>query len=465
MKSKEIIHKSIQIMGSLAIALATGCASEKTVPLQPQTMAESFEQRSLNDPGLLDYLRHTAGVPQGGWTLDQLTRVGFYFSPSLDAARARLKKAESETRSAELQPNPALSVPLQYASAAMKPWTYGLTFDIPIDLGGKRVAIANRARALGDVARLELGQQAWQLRSTLRKNLLDLARTVRQSTLLDRQISLESDLVAMMQKRLTVGAVSANELAIEQGSLIKAQLLRSQLSEKHLNALTALADALGLPLEALQNQQFDFGLFEGQIPALPSRVMQHLALENRADMQIALARYKVQQAALQLAVARQYPDLSLGVGYLFDQGENKYSFTPTLNNLPVFHGNSGEIDQARAGLAEALASAEIVQQHALNACSQAIKSVQLAQENLNKSEQILSLQQRQAATANSAFQVGSQSRLEVVLAKRSANRAEIQQLSNWYTFQSAIGQLENTLQKPLYGQEGQQPEPDSPRQP
>ena len=58
-----------------------------------------------------------------------------------------------------------------------------------------------------------------------------------------------------------------------------------------------------------------------------------------------LAEYQASQSALQLEIARQYPDVQLGPGYEFDQGDNKWMLGLGVT-LPVFNQNQGAIAAA-----------------------------------------------------------------------------------------------------------------------
>ena len=82
-----------------------------------------------------------------------------------------------------------------------------------------------------------------------------------------------------------------------------------------------------MPLAALDRVVFDDPLARPR----PAVTVEELAdarresLRSRSDVLAALARYEATQTALQLEVARQYPDFHVGPGYQYDLGENKWS--------------------------------------------------------------------------------------------------------------------------------------------
>jgi len=112
-----------------------------------------------------------------------------------------------------------------------------------------------------------------------------------------------------------------------------------------------VADALGLPVDALNNVYISFD-FLTHLPSavdIPSEVIRRQALLNRPDILGALEEYTASQAALQLEIAGQYPDIHLGPGYEWDQGDNKWSLGFSIS-LPVFNRNEGPIAEAEAGV-------------------------------------------------------------------------------------------------------------------
>ena len=76
-----------------------------------------------------------------------------------------------------------------------------------------------------------------------------------------------------------------------------------------------LADALGLPLRALDGVKLSFAGLDQFPQELTAPEVRRQALLNGADVRGALAEYAASQSALQLEIAKQYPDVHLGPGY------------------------------------------------------------------------------------------------------------------------------------------------------
>lgn len=442
------MHK--QCFFTVAVLL-TGCASYQTQPLAPQKMMAAYEERSLTNPELQRFI--TARLPKttSTWDLSKLTLAAYYYSPELDAVRAKFTSGEAATETANQRPNPSLSLPLQYADQPIKPWTYGLALDIPIETAGKRGYRVAQAQQLSDATRLNIGQTAWQIRSRLRSALLDHYAASQYHAIIERQVDIQQNIVTMLEKQLTLGSASTFELNQEQIILERDRSDLANSEKLKLDAKTLIVQTIGVPLRALEFINLDLSEFEGPTPQIPDNTARRQTILNRTDILGALAEYEASQAALQLEVARQYPNLSLGLGYSFDQGVNKYSVTPAGITLPLFNRNEGPIAEAEARRKEAAIHVEALQDQAINQTDSALEHYRLATENL-------ALIDTQRTTRTAAFQadqrsfdLGAIDRLALSRSRRAVNVDAMTHVDAVVQVQQAISQLENAIQQPLDG--------------
>ncbi len=75
--------------------------------------------------------------------------------------------------------------------------------------------------------------------------------------------------------------------------------------------------------------------------------MRATAVRNRLDVLRALEQYRAAQSALQLQVARQYPDVDLGPGYNYEEGAHFIALSLSTV-LPLRNHNQGPIAEAEA---------------------------------------------------------------------------------------------------------------------
>src|SRR5258708_28500765 len=107
----------------------------------------------------------TCAPPQ--WSLAALTLVGFYYSPDLAVADARVREADAAVITAGVVPNPTAHVGPQFREAIspnFPPWGIGsFTLDLPIETAGKRGYRIAPAPPLTAAARPAPAQAAWGL--------------------------------------------------------------------------------------------------------------------------------------------------------------------------------------------------------------------------------------------------------------------------------------------------------------
>ncbi|MDA8430875.1 MAG: TolC family protein [Geobacteraceae bacterium] len=438
------------------LILLSGCAAYHPRPVVPAALMNAFEARTLASPDLQGYIAAHCGngsaCAPGVWDLKRLTLAAFYFSPLLDIARARYGSSQAAIQSAGQRPNPALKFPLGYtanAKSGESPYTFGLGLDIPIETAGKRGYRVAQARQISNAARAEIGNVAWQVRSRLRSHMLGLYAATRRAQILEQQIAAQQQIVTMLDKRLAVGAASAPEANQARIALdrIRVNLAKTQRQIQHERA--KIATVIGLPVDALANIRIGFETFERIYPDIPAADVRRQAILNRADVVAALAKYEASQATLQLEIARQYPDMHIGPGYIFDAGAEKFVLLVSNIVLPLFNQNKGPIAEAEAGRTEAAARVNAVQTHAIEATARAVQDYRADRGNLLIAESLLSAQKRQLHDVQKGFAAGETDRLTRTLAQQEFYIQALIRQDALLQVQRSIGQLEDAMQRPL----------------
>lgn len=441
----------------MSLFLLSACASYHALPISPSVIVQSFEGRSLDSPDLQRYvtshLQDAASrrVPDT-WDLTTLTLAAFYFNPELDVARAKAEVSQAAIQTAGQHPNPSLQFPLGYTSnakAGESPYTYGLGLDIPIETAGKRGYRVAQARQLSNAARFTIGNVAWQVRSRLRSHLLNLYAATRKIEILEQQISAQQQIVAMLDKRLAVGAASAPEANQARIALAQNRVDLAKAQQQTQDERAQIAAAIGVPVAALAKVQISFDAFERIYPAIPVDDARRQAILNRADVLAALSEYEASQAALQLEIARQYPDIHIGPGYTFDAGAHKFVLPVSGISLPIFNQNQGPIAEASARRKEVAARVNAVQAQAIDDTGRAVQNYRAALENLRLAESLLSAQQRQLQAMQQTFNAGETDRLTLALAQHTFYINTLARQDALVQVQSSIGQLEDAMQRPL----------------
>jgi len=448
-------RKLVILLFVITFSLA-GCSMFHPRPISPARTATAFEARTLDNAGLKEFLKKNVGHkitpwPSKSWDFQMLTLVAFYYHPDLDVARAQWGVAEARVGTASGRPNPSVGFTPQYdadAARGVSPWKLSPTFDIPIETAGKRGYRIEQARHLSDAARLNIATVAWQVRSRLRVRLIDSYATSQVEAFLIRQQGVQEEIVKLLEQRLGFGEISQPDVTQARISLAQTQLSLRDAQKQRAEARVQLADALGLPVGALDGVDLSFGFLDRAAINLPSQDVQRQALLNRPDILAALVEYAASQSALQLDIAKQYPDIHLGPGYSWDQAENKWSLGISLT-LPVFNQNQGPIAEAEARRKEAAARFTALQARVVGETDRALAGYRAALQTLETADRLLESRREQQRSVQTMFDIGQADRLALRSAQLELIAAELSRFNSLTTVQQSLGLLENAVQRPL----------------
>jgi outer membrane protein TolC len=440
------------------IALFTGCAHFHPQPILPDKTAAQLETRRLDDADLKKFLEQNLGReiknwPQTNWDLPELTLVAFDFHPSLEVVRAQWVAAAAGLKTAGARPNPSATFLPGYDTQIpgnYSPWYVPVTFDLPIETAGKRGKRMAEAEKYAEAARWNYVSAAWQIRSGVRGSLLDFNIAERRAGLLHKQFAAQKQIVELLQRRLDAGEISRIELTTAQIALNKTQLDLSDARSKQAEARSRLGEALGLTEAALNGEEFNFDFSMRDVKALTSTEARRVALQSRADILAALANYAAAEAGLRLQTARQYPDLHLGPGYAWNYGnagDSQWSLGLTLE-LPILDQNQGPIAEAEAQRKLAAAKFVELQSQVIGEIDRAVAGYGVAREQAQTGNDVLAAEQQQQKSAEAQLKAGEGSPVDVLSAQLELSNAALAQLDNEAKLQTALGALEDALQRP-----------------
>jgi cobalt-zinc-cadmium efflux system outer membrane protein len=419
-----------------------------------QSLAD-FENRRLDDDMFIIFLQaHQAAKewPPESWDLKSLTLAAFYYHPDLDVARAQWGVAQAGLITAGGRPNPSLSGLLGYNSTTpvseITPWIPEIVLDIPIETAGKRGFRISQARHLSETARLNILSVAWGVRSRLRQALLELYAAQESGALLAKQQDIQSENVRLLELRLAVGEASPYEVTQARIARDNSLLAALEAARQSAEARVRLADAIGIPSKALDGIKIYFDVFDYVHPEIPSAEVRRRALLNRSDILGALAEYEASQSALQLEIAKQYPDIHIGPGYQLDQTDSKWTLALTLD-LPIFNRNKGPIREAEAVRTESAARFLALQAKVIGEIDRAEAACRSAVAKSKTADDLLANLKKQEETARAIYQLGETSKLEFQGVQLEVAASALSRLDALVMAQRAIGQLEDAMQSPV----------------
>ena len=435
----------------------TGCATYRPQPIAPMQLAQRFEERTLASAELRAYLARQLGHdivpwPLPRWNREMLTLAAWYYSPALDIARAQWGTAKAGIDVAGAIPNPVLQLPFQYATpnpGPGAPWVVGPSLDIPIETAHKRGYRIDQASHLSEAARLAIGNEAWKVRTQVRDALISLYAARQHTAFLSRRADAQQQIVAMVTKRRAVGENAGPDVDAAVLAATQAQADLAAARSAGQDARAQLAAAIGVPVAALDGVQFDLDAFGTAPPAAPAADAQREAVFHRADLLTSLAEYAAAESALQLEVAKQYPDIHFGPGYTYDTGTHKIAFGLASITLPVFDQNQGGIAQAEAKRKEAAARTAALQDTIFNDLDHALAHYQASLDAVQLSVAHLATARKQLDSQAASFTAGTTDRLTFTQARADYQASEIAHLDAVVAAQQAAGTLEDTTQRPL----------------
>ena len=445
---------SKKVVFVLWIVLMAGCATRRyqSASIVPAETASKFELRSLADPGLQAFLERSGGHlttpwPPKIWDFETLSLAALYFNPTLESARARVAEAKAAVVTAGARPNPSLSV----APGVPSPYLLNLDLSFPIETAGKRRHRIQAASSLNQAAGFDLADSAWKVRSGVRVALLNYLLAVRSLELLHSEERVRGDQVNILEQRVSVGEVPRPDVDLARIELSKTHLTINTAEGQLAEAKVALASAVGIPVAGLQG--FDFSWPDLDSPpsaeSLSPEKIQGDAVLNRLDVRRSLAQYAAAEADLQLEISKQYPDLQIGPGYTYEELKNFFTIGLSTT-LPLFNRNQGPIAEAEARRKEAAAvflekQAQVIaeSERALALYTAALKELAEADQTLRK------LQDTQLQMMQQAVRLGEEDRLSLSGLQIQSSVVARARLDALARAQSALGELEDAVQRPL----------------
>jgi outer membrane protein TolC len=289
-------HPTTRRVAPLGLLLLAGCVHYQARPIDPALTALSFGARRLDDPGLRGFVETNATLrpeswPPTRWNLEALTLAALYFQADLDVARARWAVAQGGRATAGERPNPSVTGGPGYDATTKTPtpWIPFVGFDVPIETAGKRGHRIAEASHRAEAARLDLASTVWQVRSRVRSALVELGGAEEEATLREEQQTLHRDNVRLLKLQWEAGAISAFELAQARLAADTSRLVLHDAERRRDEARVRLAEAVGVPTEAMRAVTLSFEGLDTFPPEERLAEARAQALQRRTDVLSALS--------------------------------------------------------------------------------------------------------------------------------------------------------------------------------
>ena len=445
------LPRSLVLTMTAVIALAASCAQYRPAPISASVQAEALEERTLDDPRLQTFIAASLGQENAtndtSWDLAKLTFAALYYHPEIEIARSKLQLARAAAITADQIPNPTAS-----ADIGVSPWAISPAISFLIETFGRREYRTAQAGALVEAAREDLTTAAWQVRGHVRLALLNLWAAEQRSAFLQQRLSLQDQLVQLLERRLEEGEASALDVTRERINRNQVNLALRDAERQGADARAQLATAVGTPAQSLAGRSFSFDAFaDAELSFVDTADLRRQALTGRSDVQGLLAEYRAAESAVQLEIAKQIPNVTLGPGYTYDSGRDQYELTlATAAELPVFNQNQGPIAESVARRQSVAAQLISLQAQIIGAIDIAFASYRTTTATVETADALVADARRRNEQISRSFQAGEADRPTLVAAEIELAIAELSRFEAEGQQRQAIGALEDALQRPLF---------------
>ena len=398
-------------------------------PIDASDEPARYRRRRLDDQDLARFLTATGVAPDTGWSATRLGLAALYFRNDLGVARAGLAEAEAATLTAGVRPAVSVDAGVGRGSRTEEgltsPWTVSLTTGLTLETGGKRSARIARARAGALLARLGLEVAGRHVAEEARSAAI--AAQSADAEVVDARTELTAlrAVATLLRARYAQGQLSLTELARAEADAQAATLTLAQAERGRVEARAALARALAVPEGAIDTLAIrsDPSSPCDTIGLLAVDTLVARALQTRPDVGVALATYAVAEADVRLAVAEQYPNLTLAPGISWDQGIVRWLLSFGLPAVVTPRRARGPIAEAEARRAAQSAGVNALQDSVLSAVDAGVLACQVVRREGVAADSAVGAAARVAELARGAYDRGETGRTELAVAELALVRA------------------------------------------
>jgi outer membrane protein, heavy metal efflux system len=415
------------IRAGLCLALACGaCVRYHPRPIDPVTHTTDVFRRDLADSSLVATVTRLAGPPQTNrWTDRQLALAGLTLRSDLRRLRAEWRAAQAAVGTAGERPGIGVQGEVERRVGGREvedPWVVGVAGVVRLEVGGKRGARVQAARAGVTLAESRLVASSRAVAVETRLAAAGLVHALADAADAGAEVRALEKVHALEQSRFAEAALAASELARTSTDIQNARLAQARAEHAVLTTRAALAAAIALPAPALDSLVPLLAPPGGcaTLDTAGAAAFTSDAVQRRTEVATGLAEYAVAESRLRLEVARQFPDLELGPGFVWDEGVHRWALAFALPAL-LGSRNRGAISQADAARDVAGLRVAEVQDSVLAEVDMAVQGCRGAALELAAADSVVSAAERLHRREREAYERGETSGLE-------PSRAELQLL-------------------------------------
>ena len=436
------------VTGAGLIWSTTACRHYDRRPLELERHLAAWSTRSIDTEPVQAYMRRLASDDDltsiefdesDGLTIQEAEAIALHFNPGLRLARARAEVPLAGARESGWWPDPDLSVSvLRFADRGRQsgvrldgpsitginagglesspigirqvnsdyvddPWIVGASLSVTIPLSGRVAVEKDLAWSTYTTEWRRIVIAEWGILRSLRAKWLAWSATCERVALAEQYIQ-QLDQVSESARQLA----TAGELKPARARLFEIEVARQRADLGMLEAEATeqrlvLLSVMGLAPHALV--ELVPSVFVQDVPESEDERRDGL-IHHHPRVQAARAAYETAEQQLRLEIRKQYPDLSVGPKYSFEEGLSRIGMSLGAP-IPLWNRNRQAVAEAEANREAARVEAETTVELAMSELAIAEASRQAARKRVAMlAESVAPLVDRQIEETRKLLEVG-----------------------------------------------------------
>ncbi len=394
--------------GFSLILLASGCAHYQAQPIALADLGDRQNGYSLDAPCIKATRVNARRSANFELSEAALITAAQCFNPELARAKAATQLALAKGELARQYPGLALVLNAEYARKAPESskWLAGFSLDLPLDFGTRKAVRIETAEQTQVLATLENALAQRALAGKIGISVDAIRATLSEQALLQMRTQQVQNWLKFVDQRISERQATRPERLKPQQELLATQAALLSASAAERAARSQLAQALGVPLAQVLNLRLSADNAQ-ETSASPTQdaAMRQAALLARPELLRALGQYQLAELALRLEYAKQYPELRLSPGYIWERGLVKLPLALGAL-LPPLDGNRSAIAVAAAARSLAARELELTQANISAELDLAFANRDAARSALLLGHQQIELAKSELIAAKAAFDAG-----------------------------------------------------------
>jgi outer membrane protein TolC len=413
----------------VAMLVLPGCATYERRPLELDQYAKKWAVREIDGPTvrafadtLADDEEEAPYDPSDGLSLAEAEAVALVFNPELRLLRARAEVPLAGARESGWWPDPEFEAEvLRFANRGSRskfkfdkgsldginpgvlapgglsadgletsppgyrrvdgdyiddPWIIGAGLSITIPISGRLAVEQDWAWAEYNASWRQILIAEWELLTRLRAAWFAWSTTLEQIEVVNGYVEQLGGVATITERLASTGELNSTDARLLRVELLRqrsaVQSLESQAEQQRVELFAALGVDPDAPIQLVP------GTF---LPTMDVPEAERRALLLRRDPRVLAARaeYEAAEQRLRLEVRKQYPDLTVGPSYSFEEGFSRVGLGFGLP-LPLWNHNRQAVAEAAAERDAAKVRAEAQVEQVLSELARATARLRFATE-------------------------------------------------------------------------------------